>query len=657
MNHRAGLAHLMSYSLAIVTFILISFAYAIEATSNSQDLLTPSGFKFFPTKLSWDEAKSFCRRQINAQLSGSLAIIRNAAEQEEISNNFKQMSWIGLSRDSNAQSFRWIDNSALIYTNWSPGEPNNMNKNENCVVTNWDSHGRWNDIACSNSFYVICEFRPIESSEISPHGYQFFSISLDWEDAQRFCQSQKLDNGIPGNLAIVRNAEEQEEAVALATAISWIGLRRKNPGGLFFWVNHTPLLFSAWAPNEPNNLNNAENCVVFDTSKSGKWNDISCSNQFQVLCQYDKEFSSNHTRYVSPSRFEYFPDVSLDWQGASLFCRNQTYNDLKGELAIIRSQKEQLELFSFVDHQAWIGLSAPNGDFVWVDGSALSFPSWSTPPFENRYGIFEGCVVFDWDPTNGNWKNIPCSMKKQVICRYESEQDLKAVRNLPNLFRYYKVSLEYDAAVSYCESQTLNGAQGYIATIHNLMEQDYLTTIVKSPSFIGLKRVSQNGIFQWHDKTKIEFTSWAPGEPNNLNEVEGCAEFFPNGNWNDISCATLHAVICRFDSVSSSSASSDGSTTNANTDSPSIWPTIGFVIGIFMAVIMIFLGWKLYHQHKAQTRILNESLYQPTSETDARFLMDNVPLGLAVDVEMQPTLTIGRVSDTIPSARYEILKQ
>lgn len=48
----------------------------------------------------------------------------------------------------------------LTYTNWTPGEPNNANGNENCVqlVANPDFLNGWNDNSCDHSFNAyFCE--------------------------------------------------------------------------------------------------------------------------------------------------------------------------------------------------------------------------------------------------------------------------------------------------------------------------------------------------------------------------------------------------------------------------------------------------------------------------------------------------------------------
>lgn len=68
----------------------------------------------------------------------------------------------------------------------------------------------------------------------------------------------------------------------------WLGLYRKTDGGVFYWVDDTPLVdevedpfegqYLAWNTGQPDNHNGQENCVHMygKGPKAGKWNDIPC---------------------------------------------------------------------------------------------------------------------------------------------------------------------------------------------------------------------------------------------------------------------------------------------------------------------------------------------------------------------------------------------
>lgn len=88
-------------------------------------------------------------------LGGTLAVIRNAREQEWIFSTFgaygsvpSRMLWIGLRRERQGGPFAWVTGAPVTFTNWSRGEPDNCGGNESYVHI-WSNAtkqpGEWND--------------------------------------------------------------------------------------------------------------------------------------------------------------------------------------------------------------------------------------------------------------------------------------------------------------------------------------------------------------------------------------------------------------------------------------------------------------------------------------------------------------------------------
>ena len=98
-------------------------------------------------------------------LGGTLAVIRNAAEQEWVFSKFSSYGgmnrdfWIGLHRKVNGGPFFWPTEEPVHYTNWYPGEPNNVGGVENCVHMRAgdDKPGTWNDLADSSVLCAVVE--------------------------------------------------------------------------------------------------------------------------------------------------------------------------------------------------------------------------------------------------------------------------------------------------------------------------------------------------------------------------------------------------------------------------------------------------------------------------------------------------------------------
>jgi len=64
--------------------------------------------------------------------------------------------WIGGTDAASEGAWVWSpSNTSLSYTNWYPGEPNNIYSGEDCLVGNWNT--RWNDERCTSKFKYVCQ--------------------------------------------------------------------------------------------------------------------------------------------------------------------------------------------------------------------------------------------------------------------------------------------------------------------------------------------------------------------------------------------------------------------------------------------------------------------------------------------------------------------
>ena len=104
--------------------------------------------------MTWTEAEALC-----VEMGGHLATISDAEEQSVVADMVldgdAHFYWIGLTSEESADSvqFVWVDGTALGYTNWDPGEPNNKAwtpEGENYVGM-WPSRGTWNDFIDNGS--------------------------------------------------------------------------------------------------------------------------------------------------------------------------------------------------------------------------------------------------------------------------------------------------------------------------------------------------------------------------------------------------------------------------------------------------------------------------------------------------------------------------
>jgi hypothetical protein len=114
--------------------------------------------------MTFDRARQAC-----AYLGSEMVSIGSAAEDQVVFGLLTaqtRAAWIGLRRQQGV--FVWVDGSAVGYTHWAPGEPNNERGQEDCVliwgpsIENNPLRSRWNDAPCAKPprDAVVCERAP-----------------------------------------------------------------------------------------------------------------------------------------------------------------------------------------------------------------------------------------------------------------------------------------------------------------------------------------------------------------------------------------------------------------------------------------------------------------------------------------------------------------
>ncbi len=101
-----------------------------------------------------------------------------------------------------------------------------------------------------------------------------FTAPLSFANADAACV------GFGARLAILSNAQRDAAAKALiGTSNVFIGFTDQATENTFVWVDGTPVTFTNFAADEPNNANGTfeEDCAMYDGTRGG-WDDRPCSN-------------------------------------------------------------------------------------------------------------------------------------------------------------------------------------------------------------------------------------------------------------------------------------------------------------------------------------------------------------------------------------------
>ncbi|XP_062612115.1 uncharacterized protein LOC134273914 [Saccostrea cucullata] len=131
---------------------------------------TTSCYTFHTTPMSWYNAIDECKKE---SYGSHLASVTDQIEHDYLVNLIQ--SDIGLmtagqsgfyisGNDENSENhFVWTDGgspSSVTYSNWYPGQPNNVGSNQDCLLMQYPDAGyQWGDVSCSETHPFICESR------------------------------------------------------------------------------------------------------------------------------------------------------------------------------------------------------------------------------------------------------------------------------------------------------------------------------------------------------------------------------------------------------------------------------------------------------------------------------------------------------------------
>ena len=161
LNKRTVLTH----SLLILSLLAMLMSVVWAPWMNSQAgasitaIRNPVNGHFYeavyvPDGITWDDAKAFAELRTVPYARGHLATINTRGETDFILSNFPQVFgspgyWLGGYQAPEStgagEGWRWVTRETFYYQNWSQGEPNDSNGNEDVLQFALD--GYWNDAA------------------------------------------------------------------------------------------------------------------------------------------------------------------------------------------------------------------------------------------------------------------------------------------------------------------------------------------------------------------------------------------------------------------------------------------------------------------------------------------------------------------------------
>ena len=119
--------------------------------------------------------------------------------------------------------------------------------------------------------------------------YRHGTMRLIWVEAERDCESDG------GHLIVIDSDAENTWLAQVAAEsltnqgsshqLAWLGMGDHAKEGEFRWVTGAPLTLTSWFKDEPNSLNETEDCG--EMRATGSWNDDRCNAQLAYVCECD----------------------------------------------------------------------------------------------------------------------------------------------------------------------------------------------------------------------------------------------------------------------------------------------------------------------------------------------------------------------------------
>ncbi|XP_028443656.1 macrophage mannose receptor 1-like [Perca flavescens] len=337
-------------------------------------------YHFIGEKKTWKGAQEYCRKNHT-----DLATVSNEADMQRLQNHPKYQAgaWIGLQRD-----WRWSQPGVEFNeSKWSPGQPNNVRNQENCVRMKMKDD-KWDDDSCTTAYRFICY------DENKKSGKTFY-ISEDkktWEDAQRFCK-EKYTDLISG----VKQLDDFKTQRQNDAETFWIGLFRDSN---WSWSDGSSFSFRSW---DEGKQDPEKTCAM--TTLNGNWSSDDCNKTKPFFCYNDSVILIKK---------------NMIWEDALYYCR-----DHYGDFVSITNQDDQ----RWVQERAkmastphvWLGLryTCTLDFWFWVSDEPVLYKNWGPgqPGDEcNMSGAMarEGTWVKKID--DDHQLNFICSKNKPAEC-------------------------------------------------------------------------------------------------------------------------------------------------------------------------------------------------------------------------------------------------
>ncbi|XP_076467662.1 uncharacterized protein LOC143298664 [Babylonia areolata] len=559
-------------------------------------------FKLFNVTSSWSDAHLQCRRHSgDLYVPGTSSFVINRLLSCRISVTHV---WLGVSDTTHPGTLMMV-NGSQSHVQLDMGDKSIIEPGNTCVevVTTITDALRYQTDVCHHEKQFICQ-KPYGTcpggwEEHSGRCYQVLTSSLGgttWFLAKRHCDNQGSE------MLIVNSMDEHmfiaQRLIYYKLPSVWLGFSDEDVPDVLHWVDGNAAngsgVFNVWAPGFPQPVANRMDCGLMQVgTDNGTWSHEYCYNRQSFICELHvgRTLSSPPSVYadkVCDDGWKLFRDQcflfsnqQVTWEAASLKC------DLDGaHLAVIPDPY----LLSFLSGQrchvtcgvvwvlceshvmvlcavslpdtgvAWIGakLDSNGNKYYWTDNTELQFTNYV--PGEPDGGSEDlGCLEmvstgsFNYP---GGWVDQNCSLLQDFIC--QKPADAWSLRCDAGWRLNSKDDLCYLVVAGPGKTWLEAGYDcqrrgGHLLSLSGPLEQLHVEAMLGTghPStqsfWIGASDSTQEGGWEWSDGSPFRYLHWHPGQPDDGQSTEDCAEVVLSWNyqWNDRNCDDSLPYICK----------------------------------------------------------------------------------------------------------------